>query len=75
MNYTEIIDKIFKLRKKIGMKQKDMAGIINVDRNTLSRWENKKNVPHKIFIKKMEEILKFKPRRRVENSDITEENK
>ncbi len=75
MDYTEIIDKIFRLRKKIGMKQKDMAGMINVDRNTLSRWENKKNVPHKIFIKKMEEILKFKPRWRVENSDITEKNK
>ena len=75
MDHTGIIDKIFKLRKKIGISQKDMAGMINVAGNTLSRWESKKNVPHKIFIKKMEEILKFKPRRWVENSDITEENK
>jgi len=63
LNHIEVIDKIFKLRKKIGIKQKDMAGMINVAGNTLSRWENKKNVPHKTFIKKMEEILRFRPKR------------
>ncbi|MBA7636663.1 hypothetical protein ES703_44284 [subsurface metagenome] len=76
MNHTEVIDKIFKLRKKIGIKQKDMARMINVTGNTLSRWENKKNVPHKIFIKKMEDILRFRPRRREEeNNGIEEKNK
>lgn len=53
-----------------------MAGMINVTGNTLSRWENKKNVPHKIFIKKMEDILRFRPRRRgEENIGIEEKNK
>jgi len=76
LNHTEVIDKIFKLRKKIGIKQKDMARMINVTGNTLSRWENKKNVPHKIFIKKMEDILRFRPRRREEeNNGIEEKNK
>lgn len=65
-----------KLRKKYKINQEDMAGMINVDRNTLSRWENKKNVPSKLAIKKMEEILKFRPHRREEeNSDIKENNK
>lgn len=61
MDHLETIEKIFKLRKKLGMKQKDMAGMINVDRNTLSRWENKKNMPSKLAIRKMKEILRFRP--------------
>ena len=76
MNHLEVIDKIFKLRKKIGFKQEDMAGMIGVDRNTLSRWENNKNVPSKLAIRKMKEILKFRPKRRgEENSDTGEKNK
>ncbi|MBA7561361.1 hypothetical protein ES708_02998 [subsurface metagenome] len=76
MNHTEILDKIFELRKKIGFKQEDMAGMIGVDRNTLSRWENGKSIPHKVFRKKMEEILAFRPRRRGEkSSDTGEKNK
>jgi len=76
LNHTEIIDKIFKLRKKLGINQKDMAGMIGVERDTLSRWENKKHKPLKMARKKMEEILAFKPKHREEeNSDIEEKDK
>jgi len=75
LNHIGVIDKIFKLRKKIGIKQKDMAGMINVDRNTLSRWENHKNVPSRLAIRKMEEILRFRPRRREEESNGREKDR
>ena len=43
---------------------------------TISRWENNKNMPHRVFAKKIEEILNFKPRQRgEENSGIGEDNK
>jgi len=75
LNHLETIEKIFKLRKKLGIKQKDMAGMINVDRNTLSRWENNKNVPSKLAIRKMKEILRFRPHRREEESNGKEKNR
>jgi transcriptional regulator with XRE-family HTH domain len=76
LDHTEIIDKIFKLRKKLGISQKDMAGMIGVERDTLSRWENKKHKPLKVARRKMEEILAFRPKHREEeNSDIEEKDK
>jgi len=76
LDHTEILDKIFELRKKIGINQKNMAGMIGVEPNTLSRWENKKNIPHKIALRQMEKILRFRPKRRgEESSDTGEKNK
>ena len=66
MDHTEIISRIIKLRKKLGLKQKEFAPIIGVQPNTLSRWENKKNVPIPMALKKMEEILAFRPERQRE---------
>ena len=68
MNHSEIIDKIFKLRKKLGISQENMAGMIGVQKDTLSRWESKKHVPLKMARRKMEEILRFKPGRQGENN-------
>jgi transcriptional regulator with XRE-family HTH domain len=65
LNHTEIIDKIFKLRKKLGLKQKEFAPMIGVQPNTLSRWENKKNVPLPMAQRKMKEILKLNPKLQV----------
>ena len=66
MDHIETIDRIFELRKKLRLTQKDFASRIGVDRNTLSRWENKKNIPHPIAIRKMEEMLKFRPEQQIE---------
>lgn len=68
LDHLETIRKIRILRMKIRIKQKDMAGMVGVSANTLSRWENRKNVPHKVFIKKMEDILRFRPKRRELNN-------
>ena len=65
-----------KIRKKYKINQKNMGGMIGVNKDTVSRWENGKNIPHKIALRKMEEILAFKPRLQgEENSDIEEKNK
>lgn len=70
MNHTEVIEKIIRLRKRLGLKQKEFAPIIGIQPNTLSRWENKKNVPLPIALKKMEEILKSGPKQQKEKKDF-----
>ncbi len=66
MDHTEIIGKIIRLRKKLGLKQKEFAPIIGVESNTLSRWENNKNVPLPMALKRMEEILRSGPKKQEE---------
>ena len=66
MIHTEIIEKIIRLRKKLGLKQKEFAPMIGIQPNTLSRWERNKNVPLPIAQRKMEEILKLRPELQVE---------
>ena len=40
------------MRKEKGMKQRDVAKILGVDRTTVSKWETGENCPHsKIFPK------------------------
>jgi len=70
LNHTEVIEKIIRLRKRLGLKQKEFAPIIGIQPNTLSRWENKKNVPLPIALKKMEEILKSGPKQQKEKKDF-----
>lgn len=73
---SDLGKRLRELRKKVGFKQKDIAGMVGVAPFTISRWENNKNMPHRVFAKKIEEILNFKPRQRgEENSDIGEDNK
>lgn len=44
-----------------------MAGMIGLEsKDTLSRWENGKHKPLKIYLRKMEEILGFRPERQRE---------
>lgn len=61
---TDSMERLKRLRKKVGFKQKDIARMVGVSANTISRWENRKNKPHKVFAKKVEDILNFKPKRR-----------
>lgn len=70
MNHLEVIEEIFKLRKKLGLKQKEFAPIIGVQPNTLSRWENKKNVPLPMALERMEEILRSEPKQQEEKKDF-----
>lgn len=57
------MERLKELRKKIGFTQKNIAKMVGVEPNTISRWENNKNKPHKVFAKKVEDILNFKPKR------------
>lgn len=69
MDHIYVIDEIFKLRKILRETQKEFAPRIGVDPNTLSRWERKKNKPHPIAHRKMEEMLKFRPEQQIEKID------
>jgi len=44
-------------REKAGLSREALAGKLDVSFNTVYRWEEKYFNPHKIFIKKIEEIL------------------
>jgi len=70
LDHTEIITRIIELRKKLRLTQKEFAPIINVQSNTLSRWETKRNVPLPMAIKRMEEILRLMPKRQEEKSSF-----
>ena len=70
MNHTEILDKIFELRKKAGINQKKFAKIMDVQPNTVSRWDCKKNVPLPMALRKMEEILRLGPKQQEEKKDF-----
>ena len=40
-----LADKIIELRKKNGMSQEDLAGMMNVSRQSVSKWESAQSVP------------------------------
>ncbi|GAH83531.1 unnamed protein product [marine sediment metagenome] len=44
--------------------------MIGVQPNTLSRWENKRNVPLPMARRKMEEILRLRPKQQEEKKDF-----
>lgn len=70
------MERLKELRKRVRFTQKDIARMVDVAPNTISRWENKKNKPHRVFAKKVEDILNFKPKKRERvNIGIEEENK
>jgi transcriptional regulator with XRE-family HTH domain len=68
LNHVEILDKIFELRKKHKINQKKFAKLVGAQSNTVSRWDRKKNVPLPIFLRKMEEMLRFWPKRKEEKT-------
>ena len=71
----DLIERLKELRKKRRFKQKDIARMVGVKPNTISRWENNKNKPHKVFAKKVEDILNFKPRQQEHKNSGEENNK
>ena len=40
-----LADKIINLRKKSGMSQEDLAGKLNVSRQSISKWESAQSIP------------------------------
>ena len=70
MNHTEILDKIFELRKKAGINQKKFAKMMDVQPNTVSRWDCKRNVPLPMALRRMEEILRLRPKKQEEKKDF-----
>lgn len=66
MDHIKILDKIFELRKKAGINQKKFAKMMDVQPNTVSRWDRKKNVPLPMALRRMEEILRSRPRQQEE---------
>jgi len=47
-----------RLRKLMGLSQKEVAKLVNVQRETISRWERESHVPQQICVDKLEEILR-----------------
>lgn len=52
-----LADKIIQLRKKSGMSQDELAELINVSRQSVSKWEGALSVPDLDKILKMSEIF------------------
>lgn len=52
-----LADKIIQLRKRCGMSQDELAELINVSRQSVSKWEGALSVPDLDKILKMSEIF------------------
>lgn len=47
-----------RLRKLMGLSQTEVAKLINVRRETISRWERESHVPQKICFDSLDKILR-----------------
>ena len=65
----ELGNKIFELRKKSNLSQEQLAEIIGVSRQTISKWELNESVPDIIQSKKISELFNVSLDRLVETYD------
>ncbi len=65
----ELGKKIKDLREKAGLTQEELAEKMNVQRNTVWRWENQKANLKASNVQKLSEILKVEPSELIDNAD------
>ncbi len=59
----QIIKELFRIRKKLKFRYKELANMFKVNIRTLSRWEDGNNIPNEVYlpmIKKFIELSKTK---------------
>lgn len=59
MNITDQATRtINEVRLRLGLKQSDLARLLDVSTRTIVRWEAGVTVPHAIYLKRMTDMLK-----------------
>ena len=51
--------KIVSLRRVLGLTQKKLAGLLEIDPSTLGDWESNKKQPKRVYIEKLKDLLRI----------------
>lgn len=68
-------EKIIELRKKEGMTQEELAGKLNVSRQTISKWELCQSHPELSFIVKLSELFGVTTDYLIKDDELNKDNK